>query len=823
MSTYEKAHSDDEHVVEKIALRSKVLFPKPDTTFTKKSAGGTLTAPKPPHNMISIKPAKFSDSSSILKKNNRQVNADKEKLYEENLELKQKNNSLNDENLKLKTKLLQLEKELSRKDELSEPGKNSSHLLLNLKQIVKELKHQLNEKNIELETCRKNLKSSKVQELETEVKVFSDECTRLRHYLSEILKAQGSSIEVSSQALEKNIASSIANEALKKENFELAGKIEELNQEKESLSSKLLEKSKVKKRNEIMPKAEVTKLRSLVDKTSKEKNEIELNKNQEINEMKKVVLGYQAKLKSTEKTIEKLKLKIENLENESNQFRAASENAETGFQNVHKAIKTRKNPPKLLNILSSIVKSKNITIADLFKYIDKDNLGRLEIGEFVKRMKIFYPSISRKYVDCVARMIENLNGSVRKNEIALNDLKEFYELFDDDELQILSDTSDEKDNIENNEAKVRFSENLVGKAEKALDTQASSNTMESENLVFTNIQDSPRNRTIEQTHSITKPPASLEHSIQHIILRLQLNRIPEKSLYSIIFQGAASNSLLNSKDIKNIFQHPPFNLTDSENLEDLVRAFPSSPTAGQFIVNLADLLPNWEILSEAEERVLDQELNRIISSNYDLLFKACTLVDKNKQNFLTVNEFFSVFRILSIELDEKMKNYVKLLLYSYDLKIDLADYNHFLQVYRTIQLSYEERAVVVRTYLIKIADVLRRNRISAMDVFCTNDENIITEDYFYEGLERLGIFNLPKEHIDVIFEALQCNAGEIGISLFEFNDILGHYGVLQNQTILEESRSLYSSFESEKPKLSQMDESDDNEYSNEYEEEVVKE
>ena len=46
---------------------------------------------------------------------------EQEKLYEENLELKQKNNSLNDENLRLKTKLYQIEKELNRKEENKSP------------------------------------------------------------------------------------------------------------------------------------------------------------------------------------------------------------------------------------------------------------------------------------------------------------------------------------------------------------------------------------------------------------------------------------------------------------------------------------------------------------------------------------------------------------------------------------------------------------------------------------------------------------------------------------------------------------------------------
>ena len=823
ISAYEKGHSDEEQSSEKIALRSKVLLPKPDSSNSKKPAGRPFTAPKPPQNIISIKPGKNSDSSSMLNKKNRQITTDKEKLYEENLELKQKNNSLNDENLKLKTKLFQLEKELNKKDENSEPGKNSSHLLGNLKQIVKDLKQQLSEKTLEIETCRKNAKNSKVQELETEVKVFSDECTRLKHHLAEVLKAQGSSIEVSSQVLEKNIQSSIVSEAIKRENSELAGKIEELKQEKENLLSKLQEKRKVKKRNEINPKVEVVKLKAIIDKISKEKDEIESEKNLEINDMKKVMVEYQTELKSAGKTIQQLKLTIESLENELNQLKKNTKTTENGFQFTHKVIRKRQNPPKLLKILNAIVNTKKMIVGVLLTLIDKNNLGRLELDEFVKKLRTYYPGVKRKHVEIVVGMIESLNGKPSKKDfVDLNELEDFYELFDYDESEISSDSSEEKENLAKLEVKTKVDAGVMA---TSLDTQPSSKAMETEQLVFTQLSDSPHpnNLTQDSTHSLSKQSPQLQQSIQHIYFRLQLNRIPEKSLFNIIFPGAEHNFQLSLNDLKFIFQHPPFSLSDSEHVEDLVHSFQSSLTPGQFIVNLVDLLPNWEILSEVEERVLDQELNQMISSNFEVLCKACSLVDRKKQNCLTVEEFFSVFRTLSIDLDEKMKSYVRLLLYSYDMKLDMAPYNHFLQIYRKMQLSNEERAVIVRSYLTRIAEVLRKNRISAIDVFSTNDENVITEDFFYEGLERLGMFNLPKDHIDVIIEALQCDAGEIGISLFELNDILGHYGVVQNQTITEESRSLYSSFESEKKELSQIDESGDHEYSDEYEEEEEEE
>ena len=42
----------------------------------------------------------------------------------------------------------------------------------------------------EIELYKKNIKSTKITELEVEMKMYMDECTRLRHQLEEVIKSK---------------------------------------------------------------------------------------------------------------------------------------------------------------------------------------------------------------------------------------------------------------------------------------------------------------------------------------------------------------------------------------------------------------------------------------------------------------------------------------------------------------------------------------------------------------------------------------------------------------------------------------------------------
>ena len=59
---------------------------------------------------------------------------------------------------------------------------------MSLKKQVKEIKQEMQKKDEELETIRKNLKHTKAQELEIEIQTYKDECGRLRYLVDDSLR-----------------------------------------------------------------------------------------------------------------------------------------------------------------------------------------------------------------------------------------------------------------------------------------------------------------------------------------------------------------------------------------------------------------------------------------------------------------------------------------------------------------------------------------------------------------------------------------------------------------------------------------------------------
>ena len=59
--------------------------------------------------------------------------------------------------------------------------KTETHLVINLKRKVRTLNMEQAKKMEEIEALKRNIRSTRHQEIETEIKVYLDECSRLRH------------------------------------------------------------------------------------------------------------------------------------------------------------------------------------------------------------------------------------------------------------------------------------------------------------------------------------------------------------------------------------------------------------------------------------------------------------------------------------------------------------------------------------------------------------------------------------------------------------------------------------------------------------------
>lgn len=76
---------------------------------------------------------------------------------------------------------------------------------MSLKKQIRDLKTDNQKKEEELEQIRKNIKNTKVQEIEMENKTYKDECTRLRHKLEELMQSGPDHPMFKQQAQEKQI------------------------------------------------------------------------------------------------------------------------------------------------------------------------------------------------------------------------------------------------------------------------------------------------------------------------------------------------------------------------------------------------------------------------------------------------------------------------------------------------------------------------------------------------------------------------------------------------------------------------------------------
>ena len=141
----------------------------------------------------------------------------REELTEKLLYFQGSTNSLKEENLRLKTRIKFLERDLKR----DESDTDKSHLVVNLKTQIKELQKIIENRDIEIADLKKTARITKVQELEVEMKMYVDECTRLRRMLQESLYQLFMGV-LPQDIQQKYIQQSLQLKALKKDYKDLA-------------------------------------------------------------------------------------------------------------------------------------------------------------------------------------------------------------------------------------------------------------------------------------------------------------------------------------------------------------------------------------------------------------------------------------------------------------------------------------------------------------------------------------------------------------------------------------------------------------------------
>jgi Ca2+-binding EF-hand superfamily protein len=393
------------------------------------------------------------DSNLLAKLKPRSVQVDKERLFEENLSLKMLNNHLQQENTRLKTKLNQLDRELGRRDDFTDDtrtearGGQKSHLVANLKQNVKELRQELTLKEEEMAVLRQNLKSTKLGELEVEIQVYVDECTRLRHHLEEMLRQREETPVQYGVAEDKTYQQSLQTSNLQVEALTDGLRAAQADAERWKLKAQELEKSKRAKKS-----GEVQGLRSELQKLRVQMDSFQEQSTKKIQDYENALAKQKAANSLTQDSYRKLEGTLKDRTRELDLLRAQQAALPSAKQQTsapkQERLFTEVVPPvierlppvlhKLFTRLQKVLNRKRIMLSVFLSLLDKKNNGYIETTELFKGLK--HNKAGMKWPDLVQALLL-MGGS--ELSISISGLEAWhakYKFVDD----VTSDTSDDE-------------------------------------------------------------------------------------------------------------------------------------------------------------------------------------------------------------------------------------------------------------------------------------------------------------------------------------------------------------------------------------------
>ena len=278
------------------------------------------------------------------------LNLDREKLVQENIKLKTQLNKLETEKMNHKREITNLEMEINKKDKIIETMINDTqsnlntesnkasemHLVLNVKRQYKELKKVYEKNQQELNATKKNVKYTKINELNTENQIYNEQVNKLKNIYEHSLEQK--------QSLQKNETEfDKMKQALSQKDYiilsfqencqKMESQIQTLNSEKEKLKNQNTKKDDM-----------ITKLKEKLETQNKE-NEKLIMKN---NNIKKSEIFLSTK--------NKYEAKMQKLKKDIAQYRDLNSKNEKILRDIEK---NKNNPQKNLTKFSRKIFSSN--------------------------------------------------------------------------------------------------------------------------------------------------------------------------------------------------------------------------------------------------------------------------------------------------------------------------------------------------------------------------------------------------------------------------------------------------------------------------------
>ena len=278
------------------------------------------------------------------------LNLDREKLVQENIRLKTQLNKLETEKMNHKREITNLEMEINKKDKIIETMINDTqsnlntesnkasemHLILNVKRQYKELKKVYEKNQQELNAAKKNIKYTKINELNTENQIYNEQVNKLKNIYEHSLE-QKQSLQKNENEFDK------MKQALSQKDYIILSFQE--NCQKMESQIQLLNSEKEKLKNQNTKKDDmITKLKQKLETQNKE-NEKLIMKN---NNIKKSEIFLSTK--------NKYEAKMQKLKKDIAQYRDLNSKNEKILRDIEK---NKNNPQKNLTKFSRKIFSSN--------------------------------------------------------------------------------------------------------------------------------------------------------------------------------------------------------------------------------------------------------------------------------------------------------------------------------------------------------------------------------------------------------------------------------------------------------------------------------
>ncbi|CAG9331210.1 unnamed protein product [Blepharisma stoltei] len=807
-------HKNDRiQVFEKRSLKQNFARPlsaKHEDVRSSNSPKPSTKRPTSSKRSVVVRPrfiAKREEDNLITRLRSRNVPVEKEKLYEENMILKVRLNTSNEDIVRLKTKLNHLERELAKKDESIQeikkqsdypsPEMKQSFIIVKLKNTNKELKNEILKKEQEISIIRRNVKATKVEELEVEIKAYIDECTRLKHNLEEALAERDQP-----KLLDENYyQQAFIIENLTKENQELKSVVEKNKEAISKLKGKIedVEKENPKEHKNSNWKLEIQKLKMILEAEEKEKNDLiremdkKLEKLNEKTEENRKLKKEKKKLENANQKLESANQKLnEENQNINNDYQKAAHELKTVSSELEKAkrelaelkvevdkIKAEKSEkafskndvkiPKLFLKIYNYIHKEKISIANFISQLDKDHDGYLSFAEFVKGLKKHKIELKSKHIKSALNKKEGI--------LSVVDIIDKYRKY------WRCDSSSNSGSESDSEKEEKVLKKLSSEKTPVLDI---SETIEA-----------PKPKSpIKETKISAVKIDQISDQLQHISLRMQLNRIPKEEAVLNLFGKITDRNIAFSKsDLLKILNNSSISLSGIPDLDllcqylvepEIFQSFSESEfsTLKSSMRNiekkLLKSLENWSIFSQEDENKFDAQLASVLSKHSEALLNACKIYDNDSIGTIKLSEFKEAVKKSKITFSDDTWKYIAVLFYSHNNELDNAPYYNFIEAYGNGEEDPQEieRSKLVKFYLEKIARGLVQLKKHPAEVFNPNEIGLISPDNFVDGLEMLGITDIQKDHIIMLLESLQYDqdASTSYIQIKELEEFLFQFG-----------------------------------------------